>query len=339
MPRDPRRLRGPLAAVLALACAALLSGCTSGEASWDARTLQQTVASAPFQPIIVNSNLGIGKNRFALALFDSNQEFVNTAEVKATFYHLDKEPQGEPTNPRRVTEQTLTARTLKAVGASRRDTGLVSRQPGGVAATASDGHIGHDSTLFTTVIDFDRAGFWGVSLDVKTPTQQHRGMRLVFAVQDRTLEPMVGEAAPRTKQLTMADVKSVEEIDTSPTPNPELHRFTIEQAVTSGRPSVIAFVTPAFCQTRFCGPILDQVVVPAWTEFKDRVNVLHVEPFDIGRARGGTLELAPAVQQWKLLAEPMIFLIAKDGTVAAKFEGIAEYAELREAILAALSAK
>ncbi len=339
MSRDRRRPRGILTAALALACAVLLGACADGDAAWDARTLQQTVADAPFQPIIVNSNLGMGQNRFALALFDSNQEFVNAAEVKATFYHLDKEPEGEPTNPRLFAERVLTARTLKAVGAARPDTGFVSRQPSVVPASAVDAHVGHDSTVFTTAIEFDRAGFWGVALDVKTATQEHRGMRLVFAVQDRTLEPLVGEAAPRTKQLTLSDVKSIEEIDTSPTPNPELHRLTIEQAVTSGRPSVIAFVTPAFCQTRFCGPTLDQVVVPAWTEFRDRVNVLHVEPFDIGKARAGTLELVPAVKEWKILAEPMIFVVASDGTVAAKFEGIAEYAELRDAILATLSRK
>lgn len=321
-------------AVTALASAA----CGDGGARWDAKSVEQTVATAPFQPILVNSNLGMGKNRLALALFDQNQELINSADVKATFYHLDKEPKGEPNNPKRVSEATLTARTLKGIGASRIDgTAMVSSVAGRVPAAAADAHIGHDSTVFAAMVDFDREGFWGVSLDIKIGDQTFSGMRLVFAVQDRTLEPRVGDPAPATKQLTMADVKSVEEIDTSPTPNPELHRLTVAQAVASGKLSVIAFVTPAFCQTRFCGPVLDQVVVPAYNEFKERVNVLHIEPYDIAKARGGELELVPAVEDWKLLAEPMIFVVGKDGMIAAKFEGIMEYAEVRDAIAQALA--
>ena len=338
MLRPFRGSRRALASFAALVGAAiLLSACTSGAPKWDARTLEQTVASAPFQPIIVNSNLGVGANRFALALFDRNQEFVNVADITATFYRLDKEPQGEPTNPQRASEAALLARTLKGVGASRFDSALVSREPRGATTAAAVAHIGHDSTVFASVVEFDRAGFWGVSLEVKTGETTYRGLRLVFAVQDRTLEPRVGDAAPGTKQLTVADVKDLTEIDTSQAPNADLHRLTIAAAVASGKPSVVAFVTPAFCQTRFCGPALDQVVLPAWSEFKDRVNVLHVEPYDVGKAKGGTLELVPAMQEWKLLAEPMIFVVGSDGIVAAKFEGIMDYAELRDAILATLT--
>jgi len=339
-----RPTRGPhsraaLAAVAMFTILTVLAGsaCGSGGARWDSRSVQETVANAPFQPILVNSNLGVGKNRLALALFDQNQEFVNVAEVTATFFHLDKEPKGEPTNPKQVSQATMVAHTLKAVGVSRLD-GVASRVPGRTSPSDVDAHIGHDSTVFVTNVDFDRAGFWGVSLDIKVGDSTFKGMRLVFAVQDRTLEPAVGEPAPASKQLILADVKSVEEVDTSPTPNPDLHRMTIAQAVASGKPSVIAFVTPAFCQTRFCGPTLDQVVTPAWNEFKDRVNVLHVEPYDIPKAKGGTLETVPAVQEWKLLAEPAIFVVGRDGKVTAKFEGIMDYPELQAAIQDALKA-
>lgn len=335
-----RPFRGSrLAWLIGVLIALAIAGCGSGGSEkWDSKSVEQTVADAPFQPILVNSNLGVGKNRLALALFDQNQELINSAEVKATFYHLDKEPKGEPTNPKRVSDATLTARTLKGIGATRLGgTALASRVPGGLPATPVDAHIGHDSTVFAAMVDFDREGFWGVSLDIKVGDKSYSGMRVVFAVQDRTLEPRVGDQAPATKQLTMSDVKSVEEIDTSPTPNPELHRLTIAQAVTSGKPSVIAFVTPAFCQTRFCGPTLDQVVTPAFNEFKGRVNVLHVEPYDIAKAKGGKLELVPAVEEWKLLAEPIIFVVDTNGVVTAKFEGIMEYAELRDAINQVLS--
>lgn len=335
-----RRCRGLIRTfVLAVALsAAAVVGCAGDAGGWDSRSVQQTVANVPFQPILVNSNLGIGKNRLALALFDQNQEFINVADVTATFYHLDKEPKGEPKNAKQIGEATLIARTIKSVGASRiEDSAMASRVPGGASLAAVDAHLGHNSTVFAAVVDFDRAGFWGVSLDVKIGEQVFQGLRLVFAVQERTAEPGVGDPAPATKQRVAADVTSLEEIDTSAVPNPHLHRLTIAQAVASGKPSVVAFVTPAFCQTRFCGPALDQVVLPAHYEFGDRVNVLHVEPYDIAKAKGGKLELVPAVEDWKILAEPIIFVVGKDGLVTAKFEGIMDYPELREAIAAALT--
>ena len=337
MLRHSRGLIRMFILAVALSAAAVV-GCARDDGGWDSRSVQQTVATVPFQPIFVNSNLGIGKNRLALALFDQNQEFINVADVTATFYHLDKEPKGEPKKAKQVGEATLTARTLKSVGASRIEgSAMASRAPGGTSAPDVDAHLGHDSTVFAAVVDFDRAGFWGVSLDVKVGDQVFQGLRLVFAVKERTAEPRVGDPAPATKQRVAADVKSLEEIDTSAVPNPDLHRLTIAQAVASGKPSVVAFVTPAFCQTRFCGPVLDQVVLPAHHEFGDRMNVLHVEPYDVAKAKGGKLELVPAVEDWKILAEPIIFVVGKDGLITAKFEGIMDYPELREAITAALA--
>lgn len=331
--------RATLAAVgaLTVAGALLAAACSGGgETKWDARSLEQTVANVPFTPIITNSNLGVGKNRLSLALFDANQELIAGAQVTATFYHLDKEPEGEPKNPKRVGEATLPPHTLKGVGVSRLEGILVSRVPRAASTDAGDLHIGHDTTVYASVVDFDRAGFWGVSLDVKTKDKTYSGLRLVFAVQDRTLEPRVGDPALATKQLTLADVKSIEEVDSSLAPNPELHRLTVAQAITSGKPTVIAFVTPAFCQTRFCGPVLDQVVTPAWNEFKGRVNVLHVEPYDIAKAREGKLVTVQAVQDWKLLAEPIIFVVGPDGAITAKFEGVMDYPELQAAVQEAL---
>lgn len=332
MHRPNRGSRLAALAALTVVGALIASACGSGEAKWDARSIEQTVTDLPFAPIIVNSNLGVGKNRLAIALFDDNQEFITDAQVTATFYHLDKEPEGEPKNPKRVGEAPLPPHTLKAVGVSLLDSVLVSRIPRAASAASIDSHVGHDSTVYASIVDFDRAGFWGVSLEVKTKDRTYSGLRLVFVVQERTLEPRVGDPALSTKQVTLADVKGIEEVDSSLSPNPELHRLTIAQAIASGKPTVIAFATPAFCQTRFCGPTLDQVVTPAWAEFKDRVNVLHVEPYNIAKARGGTLETVPAVQEWKLLAEPIIFVVGRDGIITAKFEGIMDYPELQAAI-------
>ena len=56
----------------------------------------------------------------------------------------------------------------------------------------------------------------------------------------------------------------------------------------------------------------------------------------IAKARGGKLETVPAVQEWKLLSEPIIFVVGRDGVIIAKFEGIMDYPELQTAIIEAL---
>ena len=95
---------------------------------------------------------------------------------------------------------------------------------------------------------------------------------------------------------------------------------------------MIAFATPAFCQTQFCGPVMETVVIPAWQRYRDRVQFIHVEPWDLTKARNGSLVPVDAVQQWGLLSEPFVFVIDADGKVAAKFEGIVGADELDAAI-------
>jgi hypothetical protein len=105
---------------------------------------------------------------------------------------------------------------------------------------------------------------------------------------------------------------------------------------------LVAFVTPAFCQTRFCGPVMEEVVIPTSEAYGDRIEIIHIEPFDLQAARdgsfltsvdGGSIYLpAPIVSEWGLLTEPFIFVIDPDGTVAAKFEGIMEAEEVAAAL-------
>jgi hypothetical protein len=121
-------------------------------------------------------------------------------------------------------------------------------------------------------------------------------------------------------------------LDTTNPPNPELHDVTVAEALQGDRPLVVAFATPAFCLTRFCGPVVERVVVPIWENYGDRVEVIHIEPYDIPTARDGRLEPIPAMAEWGLETEPWVFVVDADGNVAAKFEGIMDYDEVAEAI-------
>lgn len=82
---------------------------------------------------------------------------------------------------------------------------------------------------------------------------------------------------------------------------------------------MIAFATPAFCTSRLCGPT-KEIVDDAYQKYADAVNFVHVEPYDVKRARDGLgLELLPFIaNEWKLQSEPWVFVVDKTGRISAR---------------------
>ena len=153
-----------------------------------------------------------------------------------------------------------------------------------------------------------------------------------FDVLEESASVAMGAPAPLSETLTLDDVEDVAEIDTSNPPIPEMHTLTISEAVTSGRPSVIIFATPAFCLSRICGPTKD-VVDDLFEQYKDEVNFVHVEPYELDRARSGEgLFPVPATTEWGLTSEPWVFLVDSEGNIAAKFEAVVTLDELNAAL-------
>ena len=81
-----------------------------------------------------------------------------------------------------------------------------------------------------------------------------------FLVRPEPLAAAVGQPAPASVTPTNAD-SSLKEITSDPSPDPRFYQLSVDQALASGRPSVLAFATPAFCTTQACGPMLDQMKV------------------------------------------------------------------------------
>ena len=107
-----------------------------------------------------------------------------------------------------------------------------------------------------------------------------------------------------------------------------MHELTTAEAIGSGRPAVVAYATPAFCQSRVCGPLMDAVVDPLFERYADRVAFIHVEPFLLAKARGGEFVPVPTVDEWGLQTEPWIFIIDQERRVACRFEAIVALEEV-----------
>jgi hypothetical protein len=111
-----------------------------------------------------------------------------------------------------------------------------------------------------------------------------------------------------------------------------LHDEVIADHLGKGRPLVVQFSTPAFCETRFCGPVLDVMLeqVPA---YEDRIDFVHIEMWQDFQVR----QYRQAALEWHLPSEPFTFFMRADGTVASFLEGIFTENELTDALNALLA--
>lgn len=164
---------------------------------------------------------------------------------------------------------------------------------------------------------FDKPGDWGVEATVTANGQTLEPKRIAFNVLPQDPSPGVGDDAPRTKNLTLADVNGDRtKISSAADDDSILHRISIADAVTNGKPTVILFATPKFCTTRTCGPS-HQVVMSLAQNYADRVNFIHVEIYK----NFETFEPADAMAEWNLKTEPWLFFVNAQGKIVEKFEG------------------
>jgi hypothetical protein len=270
--------------------------------------------------MVINSQIGLGENRLAFGLISDDGSLVQDATGIVRLYRLDGE------KAIAAGEHKLRAVTLRESTDHHHTDGTV--------------HLHNDpiATVYVANADLRETGWWGAEFDVTARGKEHEFLRARFPVDERTSVPAVGASAPRTNQPVARDVKDLAEIDSSKPPRPELHQVTVAEAIDSGKPSVVAFATPAFCLTRFCGPVVDSVVAPLAKQYEGRVQFVHIEPYHLPDARRGRLVPVSAMEEWGLTSEPYLFVLDAQGRVAARFEGITEPGEVGEAIDRVLAA-
>jgi hypothetical protein len=175
---------------------------------------------------------------------------------------------------------------------------------------------------------FEEAGTWEVRL-----TSGDSELVTPFNVVEKSASPMVGDEAILSKSATKGDPRGVDPLCTL---NPECkqHDLTIEEAVQSGKPSVISFVTPALCESRTCGPTLD-VVENTRKKVGDDVNFVHIEIYEDLQAK----KQADTVAEWKLPGEPWVVFVGGDGKVKARWSGAVGFEEFPGAVAALVANK
>jgi hypothetical protein len=260
------------------------------------------------QPVLLAKEFVAGaESRFIFGLLDNQNDFLPEADVNLRFFRI---------------------------GADGRTGTLAFEAPARYLVMDVEGAHTHDNSSGETVteetvpfyvadVPFDVAGRWGAEVAATLPGESASQTQLAWEVLAAPQTPVDGAAPPASQNDTAATNPNTESL-CSRNPACDLHDIVIGDAIGKGRPMVVQFSTPAFCETRFCGPVLEALLtqVPA---YRDRIDFVHIEvyqDFQLQRYR-------PAVQEWGLTGEPYTFFVGADGLVRSRFEAIFTIDELK----------
>lgn len=255
-------------------------------------------------PILATKTLEVGRQRVAFLLVGQDALIkLPTAEVAAVYRGTDGE---------RIAEKA---------------TAVYQPWPYGIRGA------------YTAELTFDQPGPWRLDIAVAA-ADFAASTRLDVAIVEQSPVPALGSRPPLSRTKTLADVDEVAQLTTDYTPDPDLYRLSVADAVQSPRPAVIVFASPAFCVSATCGPQVDAVA-----ELKDaypgQADFVHVELYDDPQAIQGDLSQArfsPAVAEWGFSALPhwlnesWVFVLDGQGIVRQRFEGFATRRELAAAL-------
>lgn len=144
----------------------------------------------------------------------------------------------------------------------------------------------------------------------------YQGHRLPLALEVKATAdaPVPGETASRAASPTKANPLGVNPICTRQPPC-SLHAVSLSDVVGAGKPVAVLFATPALCQTRYCGPVLNELLA-ASASFESQISFVHVE---IYQSLTGTQE-APTVLAWGIPYEPFFFTIDGTGVIRGRLD-------------------
>lgn len=175
--------------------------------------------------------------------------------------------------------------------------------------------------IYLTRIDVPEAGRF--LLEVTDGEQVGEVAINVVAPEDSQV-PVPGQEAIATATPTVDDDMGVEELCTRQ-PDCGMHAVSLDEALDAGRPIMLVFATPAYCQTAVCGPVVDTLEEVRTGDDWGDVAFIHVEIFaDAGRT------VSAPVQAWDLPTEPWLFAIGADGAIVDRIDGIMVAEELAE---------
>jgi hypothetical protein len=190
--------------------------------------------------------------------------------------------------------------------------------------------------VYTVNLSFDKSGKWGIGAIVTRADGQVSPASVRINVKEYASTPKTGALAPRSKNKTLADVDgNFAKLTTDQSPDADLYQMTIAEALDTGKPLMVTFSTPLYCQTATCGPQLS-IIKDIKDDYKDQANFIHVEvyenPDEIEGDPINNGKVAPALTEWGLPSEPWTFIVDRNGRIHSKFEAFTTREELEASL-------
>ena len=163
-------------------------------------------------------------------------------------------------------------------------------------------------------IDVPSEGTWTIAAVAKDGSKT--GVGIGHAVVRDSVVAAVGSKAKSVPTPVATTPAAIAKICTR-VPVDDMHSISLDDALTNGKPTVVSFATPKFCESRLCGPVVDEQILVFQKVGEAKANFIHVEEFptqDVAKP-------APAFLAWGFRSEPWVIVIDADGIIRARFLG------------------
>lgn len=188
------------------------------------------------------------------------------------------------------------------------------------------------AAIYAADIPFERSGNTAMLVVTKIGNQlvgAGTGIRVIPRARDRVAR--VGTRAPTVNTDTTTSAKGdVASIDTRVPPD-DMHDTDFADVV-GKKPVALLFATPQLCESRVCGPVVD-IAQQLKQTYGDRVTFIHQEVYvDNDLSKG----LRAPLKRFGLHTEPWLFVVDRNGRIAARLEGSFGFDAFKKALDAGL---
>ena len=274
----------------------------------EGRTLEQVLGAASGQGPVVSPAARVlreGENRFPFGVFSVEREPITTAQVAIYAAPGGLKGPAEGPYPARI-EDLHTESAFRA------------------KSTADDPDAA--PVAYITEVPLDKPGEWAFAALIKEGDSYAASLLPTPSLVGDFNPPGVGDPAPRVSTPTSDEVADISEIDTRVPPS-TMHDEDL-QDVLGSKPVVLLFATPALCQSRICGPVVD-IAEQVKRDFGDQVAFIHQEIYVDNDINKGP---RPQMKAYELPSEPWLFVIDREGVIHNAIEGAFSIEELQRAV-------
>jgi hypothetical protein len=188
-------------------------------------------------------------------------------------------------------------------------------------------------SVYVSDLKFPKTGNWEVlavaKLDDRLVAASPISMPVIPPAKDPV--PAAGQRAVKVDTPTLTSVGGdASKIDTRIPPD-DMHKANFAD-VLGKKPVVLVFATPALCQSRVCGPVVD-MAMQVEHEHPGQAVFIHQEIYNDNDPNKG---FRPQVAAWHLPTEPWVFGIDRHGRIVDRLEGAATVPAIEAVLKAAV---